>query len=231
MSEEEFIVEFEDRPGRWTPVYGAVYKSRERAEERSRREAEAMGVRTRVVPRRPIWDEWNFRKLTTRLGGTGPAIREMKRRAESGAVAAWGIYKNHVKNLIRLTCGHGPEGEFAGEPAFRATLVSDLEAAGEEGLIEQIEGLWRKYPKGIPTSEMLDLQDDWDESVERRAGRRLPKTPGDLTVEEIEESKRLTRELHEARGKRTPEEKLSDLEEMKRELERRMERLRGKEVE
>jgi len=227
MSEEEFVVEFEDRPGRWVPVSGAVYRSREMAEERSRKEAEEMGVKTRVVPRAPIWNEWNFMKLASRLGGTAPAAREVKKRGESGAVAGWAIYKQHVKNLIRLACGAGPEGEWAREPAFRTTLIRDLEAVGEDELIEQIEGLWRKHPKGIPRSEMMDLQDDWDASLERRVGRRIPKTPEDLTHEEIQESKRLTKEMYELKEKKSSEEKLGDLEEMKRELERKIEKLRS----
>ena len=228
MSEEkEYVVEFEERPGRWTPVAGAIYESKEKAEERSKREAEAMGVKTRVTPRSAIWEEWNFKKLTSRMRGTAPAVREMKKRAEAGAVAAWAIYKAHIKNLIRLACGHGPEGEWASEPAFRTTFISDLEAVEETGLIEQIDGLWRKHPKGIPKSEMMDLQDDWDEAVERKAGRKIPRTPDELTREEIEESKRLTREMHKIEREKKPEEKLSDLEEMKRELEKRMERLRG----
>ena len=227
MSEqEEFVVEFEDKPGKWIAIAGAIYREKERAEERSREEAEALGVETRVVPRTPIWGEWNFTKLASRLGGTAPAVREMKKRGEAGAVVAWAIYKQHVKNLIRLSCGAGPEGEWASEPAFRTTMMSDLEAVGEETLIEQIDGLWRKYPKGIPRSEMMDLQDDWDEGLERRVGRRIPRAPDDLTREEIEESKRLTKEMHKIEGKKSSEEKLSDLEEMKRELERKMEKLR-----
>lgn len=226
MSEEEYLVEFEERPGRWTPVAGAVYKDEKRAKERSRKEAEAMGVKTRVTPRRPIWEEWNFKKLTSRMGGTTPAIREMKKRAEAGAVAAWAIYKAHIKNLIRLACGAGPEGEWASEPAFRTTLMSDLEAVGENDLKEQIDGLWRKHPKGIPKSEMMDLQDDWDENIERKVGRRIPATPDDLTREEIEESKRLTKEMHELKERKAPEEKLSELEKMKRQLEKKIERLR-----
>ena len=224
--EEEYVVEFEERPGRWSPIAGAIYKSRDRAEKRSKKEAKAMDVKTRVSPRPPIWSEWNFRKLASRMGGTAPAAREMKSRGESGAIAAWAIYKQHVKNLVRLACGAGPGGEFAREPAFRTTLISDLEAVGEKELIEQIEGLWRKHPKGIPRSEALDLQDDWDEGLERRVGRRIPRTPDDLTREEIEESKRLAKEMYEVKGKRSPEEKLSDLEEMKRELERKIERLK-----
>lgn len=226
MSEpEEYVVEFEDRPGRWVPVAGAVYKEKERAEERGKREAEEMGVKTRVVPRKPIWEEWNFRTLISRMGGTAPAIREMKKRGEAGAVAAWAIYKAHIKNLIKLACGAGPEGEWAREPAFRTTLISDLEAVGEEDLVKQIDGLWRKHPKGIPRSETMDLQDDWDEEVERRVGRRIPVTPDDLTREEIEESRRIAREMYE-RKEKPPEEKTEELEEMKRELERKIERLR-----
>ena len=228
MSEDEYVVEFEERSGRWIPIAGAIYKDETRAEKRSKKEAEAMGVKTRVTPRRPIWKEWNFKKLTSRMGGTAPAIREMKKRAEAGAIAAWAIYKQHIKNLIRLACGAGPEAEWASEPAFRTTLMSDLEAVGENDLIEQINGLWRKHPKGVPRSETLDLQDDWDEEVERRVGRKIPRTPDDLTREEIEESKRLTRELYKAKEKKSPREKLSELEEMKRELERRMKKLRKK---
>ena len=226
MSQEEFVVEFEDRPGKWIAISGAVYRDRGKAEERSEREAEAMGVETRVSPRTPIWDEWNFVKLASRLGGTAPAAREMKKRGEAGAVAAWAIYKAHVKNLIRLACGGGPQAEWAKEPAFRSTMIRDLEAVGEEDLIEQIDGLWRKHPKAIPRSVMMDLQDDWDEGLERRVGRRIPRTPDDLSREEIEESKRLSREMYEVEEKKSPEEKLSDLEEMKRELERKIERLR-----
>ena len=226
MSEEEYQVEFEDTPGKWIALSGAIYKSKERANERAGKEAEALGVETRVVPRTPIYDEWNFTKLASRLGGTGPAAREMRKRGEAGAIAAWAIYKQHVKNLIRLSCGAGPEGEWATEPAFRTTMIRDLEAVGENDLIEQIDGLWRKYPKGIPRSEMMDLQDDWDESLERRVGRRIPRAPDDLTREEIEESKRLAREMYERKEKKPPEEKLSELEEMKRELERKIERLR-----
>ena len=226
MAEEEFLVEFEDKPGKWIAIAGAVYKDKEKAEERSRREAEAMGVKTRVVPRTPIWDEWNFTKLASRLRGTAPAAREMKKRGEAGAIAAWAIYKAHIKNLIRLACGGGPQGEYASDPAFRTTMTRDLEAVGEEDLIEQIDGLWRKYPKRIPRSEMMDLQDDWDETIERRVGRRIPRSPDDLTREEIEESRRLSKEMHGGKEKQSSEEKVSDLEEMKRELERKIERLK-----
>lgn len=222
---EEYVVEFEDK-GRWIAISGAIYKDRARAEKRSEREAESMGVKTRVSPRTPIWEEWNFMKLASRLGGTAQATREMKRRGEAGAIAGWAIYKGHVKNLVKLACGGGPQGEWASEPAFRMTMIRDLEAVGEEALVEQIEGLWRKYPKGIPRSEMMDLQDDWDETVERKVGRGIPRSPDDLTREEIEESKRLAKEMHEGKAAKAPEEKLSDLEEMKRELERKIERMR-----
>ena len=226
MSEEEYVVEFEDTPGRWMSIAGAVYKSKERADERAEKEAEALGVETRVVPRTPIWEEWSFTKLASRLGGTGPAVREMKKRGDAGAIAAWAIYKNHIKNLIKISCGAGAEGEWAREPAFRTTMIRDLEAVGENELIEQIEGLWRKYPKGIPRSETMDLQDDWDEGIERRVGRRIPRTADDLTREEIEESKRLTREMYELKEKKPPEEKLTDLERMKKELEEKIARLK-----
>ncbi|TRZ51719.1 MAG: hypothetical protein D4S01_04200 [Dehalococcoidia bacterium] len=174
----------------------------------------------------PIWEEWGFFNLASRLDGTGPALREMKKRGEAGAIAAWSIYKVHVKNLIKLSCGGGPEPEMAKDPAYRTTMITDLEAVGETELIEQIDGLWRKHPKGIPRSEMMDLQDDWDQSLERRVGRSIPRTPDDLTREEIEESRRLTKEMYEAREKRSPEEKVSELEKMKMELERKIERLR-----
>lgn len=226
MAEEEYEVQFEDKPGRWISISGAVYRDKERAEEMSKRQAEAMGVKTRVVPRTPIWEEWNFTKLASRLGGTAPAVREMKKRGEAGAIAAWAIYKQHVKNMVRLACGGGPSGEFASEPAFRTTMMRDLEAVGEEDLIEQIDGLWRKYPKRIPRSEMMDLQDDWDESIERRVGRRIPRSPDDLTREEIEESRRLTKEMYEMGASKSSEEKLSDLEKMRKELEEKIERLR-----
>ena len=221
---EEYVVEFEDKPGRWVPISGAVYRSRERAEERSEKEAEALGVKTRVVPRTPIWDEWSFRKLTVRMGGIAPASREIKRRGEAGAIAGWAIYKGHVKNLIRVACGHGLEGEFAVEPAYRTTMIRDLDAVGETELIERIEGLWREHPRGIPLSEVLDLQDDWDDSLERRIGRRIPTSPDELTREDIEDSKRLTREMY--LEEKSPEKKLEDLEKMKRDLEERMARLK-----
>lgn len=223
--EEEYAVEFEDEPGRWVPIAGEVYKSREKAEERSREAEKKLRVKTRVVPRTPIWDEWSFRNLMIRMGGTGPAIREMKKRGEAGAVAGWAIYKGHIKNLIRLSCGGGLEGEFAREPAYRTTMIRDMEAVGETELIDHIEALWRKYPEGIPTSEVLDLQDDWDASLERRIGRRIPRTPTDLTKEDIEESKSITRKLHVIE-KKPPEEEIEELEKMKREIEERMERLK-----
>ena len=232
MSEEpEYVVEFEEKrkgkpTGRWIPVARAVYRRKERADERSREVAEELDTETRVVPRPPIWDEWGFRKLTSRMGGTAPATREMKRRGEAGAVAGWAIYKGHIKNLIRIACGQGPDGEFAVEPAYRTTLIRDLAAVGETGLIEQIDGLWRKHPRGIPLSEVLDLQDDWDDSLERRIGRRIPRSPDELTREEIEDSKRLTREMYRVEEEKPPEEKLRELEAMRRELEERMERLK-----
>ena len=173
----------------------------------------------------PIWEEWGFFKLASRLKGTAPALREMKKRGEAGAIAGWAIYKGHIKNLIRLSCGGGPSPELAKDPAYRTTMITDLEAVGETDLIEEIDGLWRKHPKGIPRSEMMDLQDDWDESIEHRVGRRIPRTPDDLTREEIEESRRLTKEMYEGKEK-TPEEKLSDLEKMKRDLEERIKKLR-----
>lgn len=175
----------------------------------------------------PIWEEWGFFKLASRLNGTAPALREMKKRGEAGAIAGWAVYKNHIKNLIKLACGGGPSPELARDPAYRTTMISDLEAVGENELIEQIDGLWRKYPKGIPRSEMMDLQDNWDEDLGRRVGKRIPRTPGELTREEIEESKRLTKEMYEGKSRRqSSEEKISDLEEMKRELEKKIERLK-----
>lgn len=225
MSEKEFVVEFEDKPGRWIEVSGAVYRDREKAEERSRKEA-AAGIKVRVVPRTPIYDEWNFMKLASRLRGTAPAAREMKKRGEAGAIAAWAIYKAHIKNMVKLSCGGGPEPELAKDPAYRTTMITDLEAVGETELIEQVDGLWRKHPKGIPRSEMMDLQDDWNESLERRVGRRIPRSPDDLTREEIEESRRLTKEMYEAKEKRSPKEKVSELEKMKRELEEKIARMR-----
>jgi len=225
MSEEEYEVEFEYEVGKWAPISGAVYRSKERAEERSRKEAEEMGVETRVTPRKPVWEEWNFRKLSSRMGGTAPAVREMKKRGEAGAIAAWAIYKQHIKNLIRLACGGGAEGEWASEPAFRTTMIRDLEVVGEEDLIKQIDGLWKKHPKGIPRSEILDLQDDWDETIEGKVGRRIPGSPEELTREEIEESKRITAGMYKVKVEK-PEEKIAELEEMKRELERKIERLK-----
>ena len=174
----------------------------------------------------PIWEEWGFFKLASRLGGTAPAAREMKKRGEAGAVAAWAIYKQHIKNLIRLSCGGGPEPELAKDPVYRTTMITDLEAVGETDLIEQIDGLWRKHPKGIPRSVMMDLQDDWDQGLERRVGRRIPRTPDDLTRAEIDESRRLSKEIYEVKEKKSSDEQLSDLEKMKRELERKIERLR-----
>jgi len=235
--EEEWIVEFEESPGRWIPITGAVYRDKRRAEERRRQEEEKLGTKTRVVRGTPIWDEWNFFRLASRLGGTTEAIREMKKRGEAGAIVAWSIYKNHIENLIRAACGAGAEGEYAREPAYRAPLYSDLEMAGEEDLIEQIEGLWRKYPNGIPTHVVRDLIDDWNDSLQRRVGRRIPKRPEELTVEDIEESKRISRELYkgitrEARRIEKREEEvrkeIEEIEAMKREIERRLEELKKK---
>lgn len=174
----------------------------------------------------PLWEEWGFFKLASRLNGTAPALREMKKRGEAGAIAGWAVYKNHVRNLIKLACGGGPSPELAKDPAYRTTMISDLEAVGENELIEQIDRLWRKHPKGIPRSEMMDLQDRWDETLAHRVGRKIPRTPDELTREEIQESKRLTKEMYEGKSRQSSEEKLSDLEKMKREIEERMKKLR-----
>ena len=79
---EEYVVEFEDRPGRWVPIAGEVYRRKGRAEARSVEAAKELGARTRVAPRKPIWEEWSFRKLATRMGGTAQAAREMKKRTD-----------------------------------------------------------------------------------------------------------------------------------------------------
>lgn len=223
---EEFVVEFEEKKGKWYPVTG-TYRTRERADERSKEVAEELGKRTRVVRRPPIWEDWNFRSLTTRLRGTDLALREVKKRGEAGAIAGWAIYKAHIRNLIGLACGER-EPELAREPAYRSTMLRDMRAVGEDELVEQIEGLWRKYPKAIPLSEALDLKDDWDEEVERRVGRTIPKTPGELTTDETEESRRITRELYEV--PRAPEEgeeeEIKRLEKMRAELEEKLKKLR-----
>jgi len=236
MSEDEYIIEMEEKEGRWTPIAGEIYRDKYRAEERSKQAAEEMSVKTRVAPRIPIWDEWNFAKLAARLEGTAPAIREMKKRGETGAIAGWAIYKGHVKNLIKLACGAGPEGEWAREPAYRSTMMRDLDVVWETKLIEQINELWKKHPKAIPTSDMMDLQEDWNKELESRVGKTIPKSPSEMTREDIEASKKITREMHigkteipEAITEWEPVDNVSELEEMKAELERRIERLKGNE--
>lgn len=227
MSEEErYIIEFQPRPktkpAEWLPVSGLLFKSKERAEEEAEKEEKELGVPTRVTRQPRIYEVWNFRKLMSRMEGTTPALREMKKRGKAGAIAGWAIYKRYIKGLLKTALK--PE---AADPAYRTTMITDLEAVGEDELVEQIEGLHRKHPEGIPLSERLDLIEDWDESLERRVGRKIPRTPDDLTREEIEESKRITRELHKAEEKKKPEEKITELEEMKEQLEERMKKLRG----
>lgn len=226
MSEERYIIEFQPRPRKkpseWLPVAGLLFKTKERAEEISRKQAEKLGVPTRVVKQPKIYEIWNFRKLMSRMEGTAPALGEMKKRGEAGAIAGYAIYKQYVEGLLRVAMKRE-----ASDPAFRITMTSDLEAVGEDKLAEQIEGIHRKFPKGIPTSEQLDLIDDWNDSLQRRVGRTIPKDPSELTEEEIEESKRITKEMHTGEKTEKPsEEKLNDLEKMKKELEERIAKLK-----
>lgn len=226
MSEERYIIEFQPRPRKkpseWLPVAGLLFKTEERAEEISRKKAEELGVPTRVVKQPKIYEIWNFRKLMSRMEGTTPALGEMKKRGEAGAIAGWAIYKRYVESLIKTSVRWE-----AADEAYRTTMISDLKAVGEDELVEQIEGLHRKYPKGIPLTEQLDLMDDWNDSLQRRVGRTIPKDPSDLTEEEIEESKRLTKEMHTGeKTEKSSEEKLSELEKMKRELEERIKKLK-----
>jgi len=171
----------------------------------------------------PIWEEWNFLKLASRLRGTEIALREIRRRGEAGAIAGWAIYKNYIENLIRLSLSMP-------EKAYRTTMINDLRAVGEDDLIEKIEDLHAEYPEGVPTVKTLNLVDEWDGELSKRVGRRIPRSPNELTIEEIEESKRITRELYEV--PRAPkegegvEEEIRRLEEMRGELEERLKRLR-----
>jgi len=171
----------------------------------------------------PIWDEWNFVKLAGRLKGTAMALREMRRRGEAGAIAGWAIYKNYVENLIRLSLSRP-------EPAYRTTMINDLRAVGEDDLIEKIEDLHAAHPEGVPAVKTLDLVDGWDGELSKRVGRRIPHSPNELTIEEIEESKKITRELYEVpkvpKEAEEVEEEIRRLEEMRGELEERLKRLR-----
>ena len=168
----------------------------------------------------PLWDEWNFYKLASRLEGTARALREMKRRGEAGAIAGWAIYKNYIENLIRLSLSRP-------EPAFRTTMINDLRAVGEDDLIERIEALHREYPEGVPSVKIYDLMEEWDEELSRRVGRRIPRAPAELTREEIEESKRITKQLYEIPPPPPEvEEEIRRLEKMRAELEERLRRLR-----
>lgn len=226
--EEPYIIEFQPRPRKkpseWLIVPGLLFREKERAEEQAEKQAEELGVPTRVTKQIPIYEEWNFRKLMGRLEGSIPALREMKRRGEAGAIAGHAIYKRYVKGLLKNALSKDARDE-----AFRTTMVSDLEAVGEDKLVEEIEGLHRKYPKGIPDLERSDVIKDWDDSFERRAGRTIPKDPRELTREDIEESKRITKEMWTSKAtKKTREEKVSDLERMKKQLKERLEKLKKK---
>lgn len=226
MSEEErYIIEFQPRPKRkpseWLPVAGLVFKSKERAEEEAGKQAEELGVPTRVTKQLPIYEVWNFRKLMSRMEGTTPALQEMKRRGEAGAIAGWAIYKRYVKGLLKTALKRE-----ARDVAFRTTIVSDLKAVGEDKLVEEIEGLHRKFPKGIPSSEVSDAIKDWDDSLQRRVGRTIPKDPRDLTREDIEESKRITKEMWTGKAERSREEKITEIEKMRKDLEKRLEKLK-----
>jgi len=176
-----------------------------------------------------IWEVWNFYELASRLKGTQPAIRELKRRGEAGAVAAWAIYRGYISNLIRFCFDMT-------EPSYRSPMLNDMAAVREMELIEEIEALHKKYPQGVPSYEVLDLVDAWGEKLDRRVGLRVPRSPAELTAEQIAEAKRITRELWKVESQPRESSKESRkpegehlLKDMKRELREKFERLRKKE--
>lgn len=80
------------------------------------------------------------------------------------------------------------------EPAGRTLVIDALTACGEYELVRKIEEL---HASGIPitSKHVLDLQDEWIREFEAKIGRPVP-SASEVTEEEIEGSKRITRELH-----------------------------------
>lgn len=230
MAEEDQPEEYEIQfmpDKRWLPVAGPPFGSREKAEEHLEEYRKRLGVEVRVVRRPKIYEIWNFNELAPRLNGTDRALRELKKRGEAGAIVGWAIYKQRVEQLIGSALGEGKEGPFAREPSYRGPLYADLDAAGETNLISRIEKLWEKYPDRVPSNEVLDLKEAWNEEFTRRVGRSIPRSPQDLTREDIDASKKVTKELYQKKAERSVDEEMAELERMKKDLEEKMRRLRG----
>lgn len=171
-----------------------------------------------------IWEVWNFYELASRLKGTQLALRELKRRGDAGAIAAWAIYREYMTNLIRFCFDMT-------EPAYRSPMLNDMAAVGEMELIDEIEALHKKYPEGAPSYVILDLADSWAEKLDRRVGVRVPRSPGELTAEQIAESKRIARELWEGEAppresQESPKSEGHLPKDMKKDLREKFDRLR-----
>ena len=175
-----------------------------------------------MAERKPIGEIWSLRELRTRMGFVS-ATRELKRRCEAGAIAGCGIYADQVKYWISVALRET-------EPAGRAPTTDALIACGEDELVRKIEEL-HASGKPITSKHILDLQDEWMRELEAKVGREIP-SAGELTEEEREESKRITRELH-ALPPKPPEVKpkevaAEELEAMKKALEKRIAEMKKK---
>jgi hypothetical protein len=222
---EEYEIQFKS-DNRWIPITGAIFRDPRKADEALDKYKEEFKA-VRVAPRKQLYEVWNFNELAPRLEGTDRALREMKKRGEAGAIAGWAIFKQRVEQLIGIALGEGKEGSFAREPSYRSTIYSDLEAAGETGLIQRIEDLWEKYPDRVPRNEVLDLKEEFNAELDRRVGRSIPRSPSELSREDIEDSREAAKSLYVKKAEASAEEELAELERMKREIEEKMRRLRG----
>lgn len=172
---------------------------------------------------KPVGEVWSIKDLRSRMGFVS-ATREMKRRCEAGAVAACGIYASQVKHWISVAVK-------TEERAGRDPVIDALTACGEDEIIRKIEDL---HASGTPitSKHILDFQEDWLREFQDRIGREVP-SASEITKQEIEESKRIARELHKIPPKKEEapkpkEAELAELEEMKKALEKRMQELRKK---
>jgi len=147
-----------------------------------------------------IWKLWGPDGLIN-IMGPERAIRELKKRCESGAIIGCTFYKLLIEKWMDTAMTMVDAG--ARGPAYQF-----IEAAGEGELIPKIEALHKKYPPklsliegkeelvtGIPRNIQFDLKDEWLADLEKKVGRRIPINPQDASKKDIEDSKKIAEQL------------------------------------
>ena len=147
-----------------------------------------------------IHDTWDLKTLISKYGADA-TIRELKKRCDAGAVVGCSMYLNFSTHLISTALGEETPGskgksDAAKDPAFRGPALGMLEVAEGSKWVNKIEALHEKYPdERIPKNEIEDLKDEFMEALEQRAGRQIPRLPGDASPQDIADSKRIAEAL------------------------------------